>query len=204
MSTMPGPFREDRHPFGLPMGTVRGFMALLICSFFWIVFLLPENKAVHIPLAHYGLLFLVALALAAHPFPRLGLSNMWADLMWLLYVGGSVLVLVYVSNNYPDHLKRLTPDPADFGQWPTLAATLAGAFFFGVLVHRVLGNNSALFETIRAWIGVVAIILLLIETVFQFMVIPGLNDKPSQDTLKVWESIVIGFTAAYFGTRVTR
>ena len=31
-----------QHPYGLPMGTVRGFMSLLICSFFWIFLLLPE------------------------------------------------------------------------------------------------------------------------------------------------------------------
>ena len=52
-------------PFGLPIGSVRGFLSLLICSFFWIVLLQPEPIAP--PLGHFFLLTLVFLAFASNP-----------------------------------------------------------------------------------------------------------------------------------------
>ena len=33
---------QEYPTFGLPSGSVRGFLSVLICSFFWIVLLLPE------------------------------------------------------------------------------------------------------------------------------------------------------------------
>ena len=33
-----------RTPFGLPAGSIRGFLALLICAFVWMVLLLPQQN----------------------------------------------------------------------------------------------------------------------------------------------------------------
>ena len=51
MSTIPGPFGEERHTFGWALGTVRGVMSLLLVSFFWIVFLMPPDRAFPAPCA---------------------------------------------------------------------------------------------------------------------------------------------------------
>ena len=64
------PVNEPRHPFGLPMGSVRGFMALLICGFFWLVLLWPGEQIVKPLLGHFFLLALVLLAFASSPSPR--------------------------------------------------------------------------------------------------------------------------------------
>lgn len=201
-----GLYGDVRHPYGLPLGTVRGFMSLLICSFFWIFLLLPDggNRPPTAPLGHFFLLTLVFLAFASNPFPReAGRSEFLPWLMRVLFVSGSVAAVAYTAYAYPDRLAtRLTPDKADIGQWPVLLATFSGGFALGLLSRTLLGNHNDLFQTFRGWIGVIAILLLIVETVFQFAVLPSLAEAPSETAMKVWEGAIIGFVATYFGTRV--
>jgi hypothetical protein len=207
MTTVPGPYGDVRHPYGLPMGTVRGFMSVLICSFFWIYLLLPDPKEgdrlMTAPLAHFFLLTLVFLSFASHPILHDALKQeVLPWLMRVLFVGGSVAVVAYVAYTDPNRLStRLTPDAGEIGQWPVLLATLSGGFGVGLFLRFVLGRKSELFQTIRGWIGVIAMLLLVAETVFQFAVRPALVEPPNPDAMKVWEGVIIASVAAYFGTR---
>jgi hypothetical protein len=200
-----GPSGDIRHPYGLPMGTVRGFMSLLICSFFWIFLLLPEgsNAPPTAPLGHFFLLTLVFLAFASHHAPR---DDIRVDLLpWvmrILFVGGSVAVVGYTATQHPERLAtRLTPDAAEIYQWPVLLGTLSAGFAVGLMSRFLLGRNNNLFQTFRGWVGIIAMLLLIAETVFQFAIRPSLSEPPSLAAMKVWESVIIGFVAAYFGTR---
>lgn len=206
MSSAMGPYGNIRHPFGLPMGTIRGFMSVLICSFFWVYLLLPgtaEQMPPTVPLGHFFLLTLVFLSFASHPFPvDQAKSEFLPWLMRLIFVGGSIAVVAYVLYQDPQRLStRLTPDASEISQWPVLLATLAGGFGAGLMSRFLMGRNSDLFQTIRAWVGIIAMLLLAAETVFQFVIRPTLNEPPSPDAMKVWEAIIIAFVAAYFGTR---
>ena len=192
----------EYHPFGLPMGSVRGFMSVLICSFFWIVLLLPDAQAVKPPLAHFFLLTLVFLAFASHPGRSADEPAPFLPwLMRVIFVGGSVAVIGYVAWAHPDRLNvRLTPDKEEITQWPIQLATLAGGFGVGLFMRFVLGRNSPPFQTGRAWVSVIAMLLLIAETVIQFLVLP--NSAPRDpNSLKVWEGIVTATVAAYFGMR---
>lgn len=192
----------EYHPFGLPMGTVRGFISVLICSFFWIVLLLPEGREIKAPLAHFFLLTLVFLAFASHP-------GRFADeptpflpwLMRVLFVGGSIAVVAYVGYEYPGRLSdRLTPKAEEVAQWPIQLATLAGGFGAGLFLRFVMGRNSPPFQTMRAWVSLIAMLVLIGETVLQFLILP--NSAPRDpNSLKVWEGIVTATVAAYFGMR---
>lgn len=208
MATNLGPYGGVRHPYGLPMGTVRGFMSLLICSFFWIYLLLPDGAGEHpaatAPLAHFFLLTLVFLAFASNPFPHDSTRSEFLPwLLRVLFVGGSLAVVVYVGINHPRRLLvRLTPNPDDIYMWPTLLATLAGGFGFGLFARFAFRRVAPdMFLTIRGWVGVIAMLLLVSETIFQFLIRPNLNEPPDPDAMKVWEGTVIAFVAAYFGTR---
>lgn len=207
MSVDPNPYGNVRHPYGLPMGTVRGFMSLLICSFFWVYLLLPDaadgRPAQTAPLAHFFLLTLVFLAFASNPFPHdSSASDFLPWLLRLLFVGGSVAVVAYVGFTEPRRLMvRLTPHPEDIYQWPVLLATLAGGFAFGLFARFAFRRvASELFMTIRGWVGVIAMLLLVSETVFQFLIRPSVGPI-DPDAMKVWEGTIIAFVAAYFGTR---
>lgn len=194
--------QQEYHTYGLPVGTVRGFLSLLICSFFWIVLLYPTDSEVHVPLGHFFLLSLVFLAFASQPLSELHTTRFLPWLMRVLFVGGSIVVIAYVLYVDPQRLgTRLTPDPSEISQWPVLLACLAGGFGIGLLLRFILGRQSPLFMTIRAWIGIIATLLLLFETIFQFVILPNMSYRPSVEAMKVWEGLLIAITAGYFGTR---
>jgi len=195
-----------RHPYGLPMGTVRGFISLLICSFFWIFLLLPDNAdptKQTAPLGHFFLLTMVFLAFASHPIPSDPAHTEFLPwLMRVLFVGGSLAVVGYTLYSDSHRLStRLTPNPEDIRQWPVLLATLSGGFAVGLLLRKILGRDTDMFQTIRAWAGVIGILLLIAETVFQFVIRPSLTGPLSMEAMKIWEGILVSFVAAYFGTR---
>jgi hypothetical protein len=190
------------NPYGLPMGTVRGFLSVLICSYFWILLLQPDGSTLVAPLGHFFLLTLVFLAFASHPLQEARTSAFLPWLMRVIFVGGSAAVVAYVAFWHPDRLAtRLTPNPDDMAQWPVLLGCLAGGFGVALFARFILGRNNALFLTLRAWIGVIAMLLLIFETLFQFVILPNLSDKPSVTAMEIWEGILIAAVAAYFGSR---
>jgi len=195
------PARVQEYPtFGLPAGSIRGFLSVLICSFFWIALLMPADTAFTVPLGHFFLLTLVFMSFASHPLQEARLHTLpW--LMRLLFVGGSA-VAVGVAIYRDPHLAatRLTPNPAEITQWPLLLGCLAGGFGAALFLRFVLGRHSEMFMTIRAWIGVIAMLLLLAETLLQFVILPGVTEK-NPEALNVWEGIIIAAVAAYFGSR---
>jgi hypothetical protein len=191
----------EYQPYGLPMGTVRGFLSVLICLFFWIVLLYPKDIA-PVPLGHFFLLTLVFLAFASHPIQELRTTSIIPLLMRLVFVGGSAAVVAYVAFTDSHRLAtRLTPNAAEITQWPVLLGCLAGGFGIALLVRTILGRQSPMFMTLRAWVGVIAVILLLFETIFQFVILPNMSDRPSVQVMQVWEGILIATVAAYFGSR---
>ena len=85
------PQLQEYPTFGLPAGSVRGLLSILICSFFWIILLLPAGTEIRAPLGHFFLLTLVLLAFASHPLPEVR-THMLPWLMRILFVGGSIVV----------------------------------------------------------------------------------------------------------------
>ncbi len=199
MSTTANP---EYPTYGLPIGTVRGFLSVLICSFFWIVLLYPSDAELRVPLAHFFLLALVLMAFASQPSSELRTRAVLPWILRLIFVGGSVAVIGYVLYVDPSRLaQRLTPQVEELTQWPALLACLAGGFGGGLVFRFLLGSRNEFFMTVRAWVGIIAMLLLLFEMLLQFVIIPNMEDKPSMETLKVWEGVVLAVTAAYFGTR---
>jgi hypothetical protein len=196
------PAYPEFHPYGLPMGTVRGFLSILICSFFWIALLYPFENPQHVPLAHFFLLTLVFLAFASQPIHEAQTTAFLPWLMRVIFVGGSIAVVIIAASKDPHRMaERLTPSSAELAQWPVLLGCLAGGFGVALTVRTILGRNNELFQTIRAWMGVLAVLMLLFETLFQFVILPSMSDKPGVDTLKIWEGTLIAVVAAYFGSR---
>jgi hypothetical protein len=200
--TNPAAVPSEFHPYGLPMGTVRGFLSVLICLFFWIVLLYPSEQPIHAPLAHFFLLSLVFLAFASHPLHEAKTSSFLPWLMRVIFVGGSAVVLGYVAYKNPNQLGvRLTPNASEITQWPVLLGCYAGGFGIALFVRFILGRRNELFQTLRAWLGILAILLLVFETLFQFMIIPNMSDPPGDEAIKIWEGVLIAAVSAYFGSR---
>lgn len=195
---------ESDHPFGLPLGTIRGVFSLLICGFFWLIILLPERVGmppVKAVLGHFFMLALVFMAFASNPA---GGSSKRHFLPWfirVLFVLGTVGVVGYGwFRDKAFFQSRLTPDVQEFSDWwlPFLTVMAVG-FGFGILLRLVLGQSSHIFQTLRSWLSVVGMILLVIEYAL-FIGYSSTDSKPVE-FFRVWQAIELGLVSAYFGTR---
>jgi len=192
---------NPRYPFGLPMGTVRGILSLLICSFFWIVLLSSSDAKP--PLAHYFLLALVLLAFASSP----GVDDRknGATLPWLmraLFLGGSAAVLAYCLANDADRFKtRITPNFEEVKVWwVSFMGCLMGGFAGGLFARVLLGRASYAFLTFRAWLSVVGMIMLVIELAL-FVSLMSADPDKYNNFFHTWQAIQITVVSAYFATR---
>src|SRR4051812_9424225 len=64
MSTVPSGY--VRHPLGLPPGSVRATLALMITGLFLLILALPASRAIEVPLFLYFLLSLLLVFVTAH------------------------------------------------------------------------------------------------------------------------------------------
>jgi hypothetical protein len=190
---------NPRHPFGLPLGSVRGLLSLLICSFVWMVLLWHGDQK--LPLSHFFLMALVLLAFSSSPsITQKGESPFIPWLLRVLFVGGSIGVVTYALVKDVDSLKKLTPVSEEFMQWwgPFLAV-LAGGFAVGLFLRFILGRENPVFQIIRAWLSVIGILMMVLEFVL-FISFANADSKP-ENFLHVWQAVQLGVVSAYFGTR---
>ena len=194
---------NPRQPFGLPLGTVRAFLSLLICGFFWVVMLWPDaNTAPRPLLAHYFMLMLVFLAFS--PYSKGAAvedeSSRWLPrLLRFLAVAGTVGVVgLALAQNHMQLKDRITPDPQEVKDWwvPFLATT-AGAYAAGLTVRFLLGRENPVFQSLRAWLSVAGMLLLFGEIVF-WVAVANAQEKPD---IHILQGFNLAFIAAYFGTR---
>jgi hypothetical protein len=197
------PVNNSRQPFGLPAGTVRGFLSLLICAFFWMVLLWPSDAVAKPLLGHFFMLALVLMAFASSPTAHSGYrdTSLAPWLMRTLFVGGSIAVVAFTLVKDPAQFsQRLTPDVVEFREWwGTFLAVTAGGFAFGLFIRFVLGRENPVFLTMRAWLSVVGMVMLALELGL-FVAFMSAESKP--DTfMRYWQTIEVAAVAAYFGTR---
>ncbi len=193
-----------RQPFGLPAGSVRGFLSLLICLFFWVVLLWPSNAVAKPLLGHFFMLALVLMAFASSPSAHAGNrdTSFTPWLMRILFVGGSVVVVAITLVKDPAQFsQRLTPDVEEFRNWwGTFLGVTAGGFAFGLLLRSVFGRDNPIFLTVRAWLSVVSMVMLAIELAL-FVAFTSSDSSKPEAFMRYWQSFEVAAVAAYFGTR---
>lgn len=193
---------NPRHPFGLPLGTVRGFLSLLICGFFWMVLLWPGEQPPKALLTHFFMLVPVILLFSPYSKgdePESAGARFLPWLFRLLCLAGSAAVVALVAVQHPDRLHtRLTPDPEEVKTWwSTLLIVTTLAFLFGQAARRVLGRDNPGFQILRAWLSLLGMLLLVAELGF-WVLVSSAETKPD---IHVWQAFDLAFIAAYFGTR---
>ena len=204
MTTLPAATSAElavRTPFGLPPGTIRGVLALLICGFVWLVLLWPNDAK--LPLAHFFLASLVFMAFVSHPgvTPVDG-SRFIPWVLRVVFAVGSVGVLAYaVYTDWQRVTERLVPDTGDFrAWWLTYLAVTAGGFLAGRLMRLVLGIGNPFFHSVRAWVSVLALLMMVGE--FLFFIINASDPEHRVDPfLHVWQAIQLAAVSAYFASR---
>lgn len=201
MAEVIDPVSHPRNPFGLAAGTVRGFLALLICSFFWIVLLSRSDPNVKPLLAHFFMLALVLMAFASSPTTE----DSGALLPWLtrlLFVGISVAVVAYcLLTDQEQFVQRITPRDVEFNKWwGPFMACMAGGFAGGLFLRFILGTKNIAFQAIRAWLSVVGMTMLTVELAL-FVALLNSDNEPYDNFFHAWQAVELTVVSAYFATR---
>lgn len=195
-----------RHPLGLPPGSVRAVLALMIAGLFWAVVAMPESKEVPVPLFLYFLLGLILLFFGSHgssighhlgdPRHPLGMPRGTIRAILILGMAG---VLGWIYYAHPDRFpSRLTPHPDQLKQWPHLLLTTVIGFSLGYVIRLGPWRKTAAFQDVLATLSLLCMLGLAAETVFVVFINPSLFENID---LAMWEAILTAIIAFYFGAR---
>jgi hypothetical protein len=197
---------HPRAPLGLPPGSIRGLLALQIIIIFWMLLLVPsDERAIPIPLNLYFLLSLVMVFFVSHgkSIARRGEST--ASPLWLpggtlrfIILAGTIAVFAYIYFKHPERLDRLTPRPEQMQNWKYYLSALAIGFVLGYATRLLPFRNAWGFQAFQAWVAILAMLILFLETIFQVIINFSLMQQIEP---VIWGTIVTGIVAFYYGSR---
>jgi hypothetical protein len=195
-----------RNPLGWPPGSVRGMLSLLIAIQFWLLLLLPDSKAVPVPINLYLMLTLVGVFLISHGRSIATASDPTPSPLYLpggtlrvLIIGGTIAVVAYLYANFPERLTdRMKPARDQLAAWPTIVGAYIGGFVLGYIFRIMPFRNNWLFQAFLAWLSMIAMAMLFIEIIIQAFINPTL---PEKFDLSTWAAVVTGIVSCYYGTR---
>jgi len=211
-----------RHPLGLPAGSVRALLILMVVGTIWALLLMPKEKNVHVPLYLYYLAFLTVgsyFAGRSHA-PPAHMSNEPHPLylprgsIRLIVIAGFIGVVGFAIYKNHDFLSDDLFDPRELldpKEKPTitLPLILIGAFFLGIIVNGlsrwVLAGPEGLptwYQDVLAWISVLAVLGLGTEVILQLVVLPSMEEA-NRFNLPPLQMILSGIIAFYFGVRTS-
>jgi hypothetical protein len=206
----PAPFRN---PLGIPAGSVRALLILMVLAMVWVLMLMPPEKNVHVPLYLYYLLFLTVGAYfssRAKTSPQNGDAqplHLPRRSIRLLIIAGCVGVVAYAIHQNPNFLDTtlLQPD-----EKPTLVLPLVllGSFFVGIASsafgERVLAGPAGLpawWQDLQAWLSLLAVLGLGVQVLLELVIFPSM-DPAQRPNLPHLQLLLSGIIAFYFGARV--
>ncbi len=201
-----------RHPLGLPAGSVRALIVLMVAGLIWTLILTAREKTVEIPLYLVYLLFLILGSFFAAHGNSIAGSTAGGKSPWHLPRGSVRLLLVlgfvavigwrtYTTGELPEFK---TDNPS---LHPFLPLWLLGAFFLGVLINRVVTGacggptcTPAWHQDILAWVSLIAMLGLAVEVAILFLINPGLEAE-RRINMPHWETFLAATLGFYFGAR---
>jgi len=195
----------QRHPLGLPAGSVRSVIAIMITGLLCIILLLPPEQPVRVPLFVYFLTSLVlafftafsgGITVTPHERPPLNLPRGSARFLILLAIAGTVGYAYY--RNPEVLLTRLTPQADQLQQWPFLTVSLGAGFFLGLLAGKGPWHHAPMFQDALASLSLVCMFGLGIETIVVLFINPHLE---ADLHLTFLENALVAMVAFYFGAR---
>ncbi|MFO0815966.1 MAG: hypothetical protein U0796_22340 [Gemmatales bacterium] len=195
------PLAQDRHPLGLPAGSIRAILSIGIAGMFLLY--LGHPKATHVPLYLHFLTFGLFLFFASHG-KTIGTGGhsplyMPKGTLRFLIVAAIVGVVGWLVWQDPQQvMKRMRPQEVELDLWAQLFACATGGFFFGWLIARGPWRTAPAFQDFLAWIALLALLLMVAEALWKGFIDPAGIKVPNRET---WESILLAVVSFYFGTR---
>jgi hypothetical protein len=194
-----------RHPLGLPPGSVRATLAMMIAGLFWLLLALPDEYPEKVPMFLYVQLGLIMLFFGAHGHTIGHHITGHSPLYLPRGVLRAVLLLATAAEfgwlYYAHHdrlIDRLTPDPAKLSFWPILLMWTLGGFGFGYVVRKGPWRRSPGFQDILATVSLLAMLGLVGEMILIVFVKPSMDRQLDPS---MWEAVLSAIVAFYYGAR---
>jgi hypothetical protein len=199
-----------RHALGWPEGSIRALLAVMVVGLFCALLLIPPKDPAKPSIPAY-LIYLVFLILG-HYFAARG-SRRGQDGAWHrqpLWLPRGCIRLLLLAALVGTVAYRFYTDSEGFQkQWevslrslvnvPELPVVVLGSFFVGALLRMVIGHYPPpWFQDLEAWLSLIAVLLMTVATLIHLVIDPSLSEKLD---LPVWEAILSGVVAFYFGER---
>lgn len=196
----------SRHPLGLPPGSIRALLILMITGLFATMILLPTpaEGRVEVPMFLYPLLSLMLVFVTSHG-TTIGTEGSSHPLhlpkgtLRFVIAGGIIAASSWkYANDRAELLQRLTPTEAQLWQWPQLLAALFGGFLAGRLLRMGPWRHTAMYKDMLAWVSLLCMIGLAIESLTVVFIRPNLPEGVNMKMLEVFLTTAV---ALYFGAR---
>jgi hypothetical protein len=203
---------QARHALGLPAGSVRAILTLLVVGLVCALVLIPPPDPTRpAPLPAY-LLYLLFITLGhffaahGHTIHRRGEGGhsplyLPGGVIRMVIVVGLVVTFTWQWVNHQELLlQQLKESIESVQQQPYLPLVILAGFFIGVAVRTLVGrdNVSYMWQDIEAWFALLGVIGLCIEILLRLVVNPTLEHPLS---LPNWEGFLAAIVAFYFGAR---
>ncbi len=203
-------FFRQRHALGLPAGSVRSLHILAIigitCA---MLFVVPKTGE---PLALPPYLIYLIFLLIGHFFASHGVTiandpgnssplyipGMLVRLLIIVALAGAIGWKFYID---PEGLHRqFDASLEELKTQPLTPLIILGGFLLGVIVRSLLGRGPRSFgvQDFEAWISLIALLGLGVAALIHLVILPNVLDSYP---MPVWEGILGGVVAFYFGER---
>jgi hypothetical protein len=200
-----------RHALGLPRGSVRAILAVMVVGMTCILMLLSplHGRVIPIPPYLWYLLFLTLghfFAIHGHGHSPTGLAEpsplyLPRGFVRLFILGILVATVAWkLTHDMEGFQNQLKESLAELPKQPFLPLVLLGGFILGVVIHFVVGRDYTpyWFEDFEAWVALLAVFGLSIDAIIHLVINPTLDDPLNAYGLQMFIAAVIAF---YFGAR---
>ncbi|MGF1578176.1 MAG: hypothetical protein ACFCD0_02310 [Gemmataceae bacterium] len=198
-----------RYPLGLPAGSIRSLLSLMIVGLVSIIIAVPADYAESIPPYLVYLLFLMLGSFfAAHGTSiargqekgPLGLPHGSIRLVLFVVLIG---VIVWKLISSADGWERQFANTIEaMSHQPYMIFAVLGGFFVGIIIKTLVGRDSqsVAYQDIMAWISLVAMGCLVLSYVIELLVNPSLQTHNRLEMPKTYGGFA-AIIAFYFGAR---
>lgn len=201
-----------RHPLGLPAGSVRSLLALMVIGLICGLLVLSSYRvsAIRIPPYLIYLLFLILgsfFAAAGRSMDRRHLREHaplylgYGTVRVVLFLG-LVAVLIWKVITDPQGWEQQIDASVDaVKEQPFLPLVILAGFFVGVAMQAIVGRDcqSIVYQDFLAWVSLLAVIGLVASILIELVINPSL--ERGNLNLPSWDALLAAIVAFYFGAR---
>jgi hypothetical protein len=199
-----------RHALGMPAGSIRAILALMVVGLICGLMLLPSRTpAIPIPAYLLFLLFMIlghfyaahgnTIAAGGSPQPSpLHLPSGFVRVVLIVALAATINWKLYSD---AEGLKaQLVASVDQIKEQPFMSLILLGSFFAGVVVRWLVGREHPpeWLQNLEAWLALVSVVLLAVDYLIKLVINPSLAEPLK---LPEWEGVLAGVIAFYFGER---